>query len=191
MSVIGPPPNLSLSPTRALTVPNCNRSFTLLDYTPLLSHSRSFLTDGNIVMDNLTSTLFPGIDSSVQVHRGFAKAHAKTAPIILNQVKFLISRHGATSVTLACVSHFHPHLALILYRLVTPSEERSQNLTVCSWPSIYHPTSPSKVLPMALLVSVTLHGPLSSMRPFIFPSSPSQSNSISILSTALQLSADK
>ncbi|KAG8214552.1 Alpha/Beta hydrolase protein [Butyriboletus roseoflavus] len=66
------------------------------DPTQLLSD----LTDVVIVMENLDPTLFPGVDSSVQVHSGFANEHAKTAPIVLNQVKSLISQYGATSVTL-------------------------------------------------------------------------------------------
>ncbi|KAI9573644.1 Alpha/Beta hydrolase protein [Boletus coccyginus] len=60
----------------------------------------SDLTDVNLVMEKLDSTLFPGVDNSVQVHSGFANEHAQTAPTILNRVKSLISQHGATSVTL-------------------------------------------------------------------------------------------
>lgn len=104
MSVIGPPPTLSSSPTRALIPPNCNSFFPLLDYIRLPSHSLSDLTDVNIVMKNLDSTLFPGVDSSIQVHSGFADEHAKTARTILNQVESLISHYGAASVTLVCIS---------------------------------------------------------------------------------------
>lgn len=113
MSVIGLPPTLSSLLTRALTPPNCNRFFHLLDHIRLPSHSLSDLTDVDIVMENLDSTLFPGVDSSVHVHSGFANEHAKTAPVILNQAKSLISQYGATSVTLVCIS-----LSLSLPRLV-------------------------------------------------------------------------
>ena len=51
-------------------------------------------------MENLDSALFPGVDSTVQVHSGFANEHAKTALIILDQVESLIFSFGATSVTL-------------------------------------------------------------------------------------------
>ncbi|EIW80990.1 alpha beta-hydrolase [Coniophora puteana RWD-64-598 SS2] len=60
----------------------------------------SDLTDADIPMENLNSTLFPGVDSSVQVHKGFADEHAQTADIILSAVKSLISSTGATMVTL-------------------------------------------------------------------------------------------
>ncbi|KAF8133739.1 alpha beta-hydrolase [Boletus edulis] len=60
----------------------------------------SDLTDVGIIMTSLDPTLFPGVDSSVQVHSGFANEHTQTAQIILNQVKSLISQYGATSVTL-------------------------------------------------------------------------------------------
>ncbi|KAI9440856.1 lipase [Lactarius indigo] len=50
------------------------------------------LTDIDVFMTNLDSTLFPGLPSSIQVHSGFAAEHAKTAQTILAQ-------HGASSVT--------------------------------------------------------------------------------------------
>lgn len=58
------------------------------------------LTDLDIPMENLDPTLFPGVDDTVQVHSGFANEHAQSASIILNEVRSLISRYGATSVTL-------------------------------------------------------------------------------------------
>ncbi|KIJ64648.1 hypothetical protein HYDPIDRAFT_181861 [Hydnomerulius pinastri MD-312] len=60
----------------------------------------SDLTDVDIPMENLDPTLFPGVDSSVEVHSGFANEHAQTASIILTEVKSLISQYSATSVTL-------------------------------------------------------------------------------------------
>jgi hypothetical protein len=58
------------------------------------------LTDINIRMERLDSSLFPGVDSGVEVHSGFANAQALTANIILNQAKSLISEYNANSVTL-------------------------------------------------------------------------------------------
>ncbi|KAH7911717.1 Alpha/Beta hydrolase protein [Hygrophoropsis aurantiaca] len=60
----------------------------------------SDLTDADIPMENLNATLFPGVDSSVEVHSGFANEHAQTASIILAEVKSLIAQYGATMVTL-------------------------------------------------------------------------------------------
>ncbi|KAF8967850.1 Alpha/Beta hydrolase protein [Flammula alnicola] len=60
----------------------------------------SDLTDINIAMGNLDSTLFPGVSSSVQVHEGFRDEHAKTASIILTEVKRLLSVQNTNSVTL-------------------------------------------------------------------------------------------
>ncbi|EGN98358.1 hypothetical protein SERLA73DRAFT_161166 [Serpula lacrymans var. lacrymans S7.3] len=60
----------------------------------------SDLTDATIPMENLNSTLFPGVDSSVMVHSGFANEHAQTAPAILAEVKSLISANNAETVIL-------------------------------------------------------------------------------------------
>ncbi|KAG1745924.1 Alpha/Beta hydrolase protein [Suillus paluster] len=60
----------------------------------------SDLTDANVPKKPLSVTLFPGVDSSVEVHSGFADEHALTASIILNEVKSLISQYNARSVTL-------------------------------------------------------------------------------------------
>ena len=40
-------------------------------------HSLPLITDGDIELDILDATLFPGIDSSIEVHSGFADAHSK------------------------------------------------------------------------------------------------------------------
>ncbi|KAG1751228.1 Alpha/Beta hydrolase protein [Suillus lakei] len=66
------------------------------DPTQLMSD----LTDANVLMESLDPTLFPGVDSSVEVHSGFADEHALTASIILKEVKSLISQYNANSVTL-------------------------------------------------------------------------------------------
>ncbi|KAG2037817.1 Alpha/Beta hydrolase protein [Suillus americanus] len=66
------------------------------DPTQLLSD----LTDADIPMEPLDPTLFPGVNSSVEVHSGFANEHALTASIILKEVESLISQYNANSVTL-------------------------------------------------------------------------------------------
>ncbi|EKM50550.1 uncharacterized protein PHACADRAFT_263889 [Phanerochaete carnosa HHB-10118-sp] len=58
------------------------------------------LTDVDIITENLDSTLFPGISSSIEVHSGFADEQAKTASSILAAVEIAISEHGAEKVTI-------------------------------------------------------------------------------------------
>ncbi|KAF9049827.1 alpha/beta-hydrolase [Panaeolus papilionaceus] len=58
----------------------------------------SLLTDANIVMDTLNTSLFPGVSSSVQVHDGFQDQHALTAPTILREVKRLMSVKNTNNV---------------------------------------------------------------------------------------------
>ncbi|KAG2155985.1 Alpha/Beta hydrolase protein [Suillus bovinus] len=60
----------------------------------------AILTDADGLLERPDSKLFPGVKSDVQLHGGFADEHAKTASAILNEVKSLLSKHGATSVTL-------------------------------------------------------------------------------------------
>jgi hypothetical protein len=52
------------------------------------------------VQDQLDTTLFPGIPSSVYAHSGFLNEQAQTATTILAETKRLISTKGATSVFL-------------------------------------------------------------------------------------------
>jgi hypothetical protein len=59
----------------------------------------SDLTDVDIIMTNLDSTLFPGVSSSVEVHQGFANEHSLTATTILNEVTQLMSVKNTNSVT--------------------------------------------------------------------------------------------
>ncbi|KAF8605805.1 alpha/beta-hydrolase [Ceratobasidium sp. AG-I] len=63
----------------------------------------SLLTDAEIAKDPLSTTLFPGVSSSVQAHAGFLKAHAASAPAILTAVKKALSDHAGTKV--AAVGH--------------------------------------------------------------------------------------
>ncbi|THH12073.1 hypothetical protein EW145_g245 [Phellinidium pouzarii] len=58
------------------------------------------LTDLDIFMKNLDSTLFPGIDPSVGVHSGFADSQARSAPDILSAVQQTLSAHPGASVTM-------------------------------------------------------------------------------------------
>ncbi|GJE91306.1 lipase family protein [Phanerochaete sordida] len=57
------------------------------------------LTDVDISMTTLDSSLFPGVSSSVEAHEGFANEQAKTATQILSAVQTGISKFGATKVT--------------------------------------------------------------------------------------------
>lgn len=72
--------------------------------TQLKMHSSlSVLTDAEVILDSLNTSLFPGVSSDVQVHDGFQDQHALTASKILAEVKRLMSAHGTNSVT--CVSN--------------------------------------------------------------------------------------
>lgn len=57
------------------------------------------ITDTDLVMESLDTTLFPGVSSSVQTHSGFANEQAKTATKILSAVQAAIAAHRATQVT--------------------------------------------------------------------------------------------
>ncbi|KAF8174959.1 lipase class 3 family protein [Pholiota molesta] len=57
-------------------------------------------TDANAFLENLSSTLFPGISSSVEAHSGFADEQAKTATAVLSAVQSTIKAHSATAVTI-------------------------------------------------------------------------------------------
>ncbi|ELU44068.1 lipase domain-containing protein [Rhizoctonia solani AG-1 IA] len=60
----------------------------------------SVLTDTNAFFGTLSTSLFPGVTSAVQVHSGFRDAHAATAATILAAVKKVIAERSATKVTL-------------------------------------------------------------------------------------------
>lgn len=57
------------------------------------------VTDADFFLTSLDSTLFPGVDSSVQIHNGFGDAQAKSATAVLSAVKTAMSTHSATKVT--------------------------------------------------------------------------------------------
>ncbi|KAF8997861.1 Alpha/Beta hydrolase protein [Cyathus striatus] len=67
------------------------------------SKMESISTDANIELVPFDSTLFPGINSAVEVHNGFATEQAKTAKTILAAVKKTISAHSTKNV--AVVGH--------------------------------------------------------------------------------------
>ncbi|KAI0285654.1 lipase [Russula brevipes] len=56
------------------------------------------LTDLDFPLKKLDPDLFPGLPPSIRAHEGFAKEHAKTAPIILAAVLSLLEQHSASSV---------------------------------------------------------------------------------------------
>ncbi|KZP08346.1 alpha/beta-hydrolase [Athelia psychrophila] len=63
------------------------------------SEIEPLVTDGDFFLTALSSTLFPGVDSSLEIHNGFGKAQADTATDVLAAVKSSMSSHGATAVT--------------------------------------------------------------------------------------------
>ncbi|KZT69279.1 lipase [Daedalea quercina L-15889] len=58
------------------------------------------IEDADVVKDPLSSTLFPGINSSISAHSGFANAQASTATQVLAAVQQTMSNHSTTKVTL-------------------------------------------------------------------------------------------
>lgn len=91
--------------TRALIPHNCTYQFYTLitrSYIEDGFFSLSDLTDLEIVMDQLNTSLFPGVPSTLYAHGGFLSEHALTAPTILAETKRLISTKGANEVILVC-----------------------------------------------------------------------------------------
>ncbi|KAJ3934022.1 MAG: Alpha/Beta hydrolase protein [Lentinula lateritia] len=58
----------------------------------------SDLTDVEVLLASLDTSLFPGISSSVQVHDGFKNEHAKTASVILAEVRTLMASKNTQNV---------------------------------------------------------------------------------------------
>nr|VWP02258.1 Uncharacterized protein [Ganoderma boninense] len=56
------------------------------------------ITDSDIVLVNLDSDLFPGLDSSIEAHEGFADAHADSAEDILAAVQQTLSKYSTSKV---------------------------------------------------------------------------------------------
>lgn len=92
--------------------------FDINSFRLFLGNSIPILTDGDFFLTPLSSTLFPGIDSSIQVHSGFGESQAEylsltvafsmmlkhsqssTAADVLAAVKTAISKYSATRVTM-------------------------------------------------------------------------------------------
>ncbi|CAE6496686.1 unnamed protein product [Rhizoctonia solani] len=60
----------------------------------------SLLTDANAFFGSLSTSLFPGVTSAVQVHSGFRDAHAKSASSVLAAVKKVMLERSSSKVTL-------------------------------------------------------------------------------------------
>ncbi|EAU90643.1 lipase [Coprinopsis cinerea okayama7 len=58
------------------------------------------LTNANFDLKPLSSSLFPGVSSSVRTHDGFGDAHARSANAVLSAVRTGLSQYGTNSVTL-------------------------------------------------------------------------------------------
>ncbi|KAJ3844688.1 Alpha/Beta hydrolase protein [Lentinula raphanica] len=58
----------------------------------------SDLTDVEVLLGSLDTSLFPGVASSVQVHDGFRDEHAKTAKAILAEVETLLTSKNTKNV---------------------------------------------------------------------------------------------
>ncbi|GLB41593.1 putative lipase (class 3) [Lyophyllum shimeji] len=58
------------------------------------------ITDADFFLDPLNQTFFPGIDSKIEVHNGFAEEHAKTATDVLAAVKTALTESGLNRVTI-------------------------------------------------------------------------------------------
>ncbi|KAF8159299.1 lipase [Crassisporium funariophilum] len=58
------------------------------------------LTNADFFLDELDSTLFPGVSSSIQTHNGFGEAHKRSAPSVLAAVKKGLTLYSTTQVTL-------------------------------------------------------------------------------------------
>ncbi|KAL0952903.1 hypothetical protein HGRIS_007120 [Hohenbuehelia grisea] len=61
---------------------------------------KSIFTDLHVTKTRLDSEHFPGVDSKVQVHSGFAAAHAQSAPEILAEARRLLAQQKSRRVIL-------------------------------------------------------------------------------------------
>ncbi|KIY53141.1 alpha/beta-hydrolase [Fistulina hepatica ATCC 64428] len=59
----------------------------------------SDLVDIDVVKVSLSTTLFPGVSTSVQAHEGFVTAHAAAASTILAEVNSLMTEYSTSSIT--------------------------------------------------------------------------------------------
>ncbi|KAH8828427.1 lipase [Flagelloscypha sp. PMI_526] len=56
------------------------------------------LTDADIILSSLNTTLFPGVSSDIKVHSGFKESFEDTATTILAQVKTALSTNGVSKI---------------------------------------------------------------------------------------------
>ncbi|KAH9926973.1 Alpha/Beta hydrolase protein [Fomitopsis serialis] len=61
------------------------------------------LTDGDAVLTNLNSSLFPGVSSDIEVHQGFADSQSSTASDVLSAVQTTMSKYSTNNI--AIVGH--------------------------------------------------------------------------------------
>ncbi|KAI0739453.1 lipase [Daedaleopsis nitida] len=57
------------------------------------------LEDGDVFLESLSSSLFPGISSNIEAHSGFAGSQSRSASAVLTAVKSALSKFGASKVT--------------------------------------------------------------------------------------------
>ncbi|KAJ7780284.1 hypothetical protein DFH07DRAFT_765566 [Mycena maculata] len=60
----------------------------------------SVITDAKFGQETLSSTLFPGLSSTIEAHSGFPNEQAQTATLVLAAVQKAISTYGIKEVTL-------------------------------------------------------------------------------------------
>ncbi|KAI0732123.1 Alpha/Beta hydrolase protein [Fomitopsis betulina] len=58
------------------------------------------VTDADAILGNLDSTLFPGLSTDIEAHKGFAAAQAKTATDVLAAVQTTMSTYSTSNVAL-------------------------------------------------------------------------------------------
>ncbi|KAJ6474664.1 lipase [Mycena vitilis] len=73
----------------------------------------SLLTDASLLQTTLDRVLFPGLDSEILVHSGFAEEHVKTATSILTAVKTALAKFSADHITIVGHSLVRGALALL------------------------------------------------------------------------------
>src|SRR6266850_3087481 len=70
-----------------------------------VQHSLDILIDLDVHLIAPDRTLFPRIPTTVEVHRGFAEYHMKSANQILAEVRKLMAEHSSTNVVLVRLYH--------------------------------------------------------------------------------------
>ena len=73
-----------------------------------IPHRLPILTDADIVMTKLDSTLFPGISSSIEVHDGFAGTHERFGHCILSTYQSVPEHLMFLDLRQVCSQPFRP-----------------------------------------------------------------------------------